>query len=275
MRSSPRSFDAERFTKRAAIFAVLAPGSLAVAEAGSPRLDALVACVSAGAASELAALVRVGARDWVRLGAAATAVSLVLLQPTDRRCLAAATAAIAPTAAGGWDARVRPATASLLAGAAVAIPLRQLIVLRSSPHGSAWLQWTLATVWLNDAAAYLVGPRLPWAPLPTWINPSKSWSGMTPGWALAATSGAVYSRKLKVSRRCGGLLGLATGMAASAGDLLESALKRRRGQRNSGRALPGYGGVLDRVDSLLVAAPVVAAIAPRVQRAGWSSRRDH
>jgi len=85
---------------------------------------------------------------------------------------------------------------------------------------------------------------------------------MTPGWALSAGYGLFSAHKLGVSRRAGALLGLAGGICASSGDLLESTIKRCSGTADSGKILPGYGGVLDRIDSVLAVA-LLAAVAAR------------
>jgi phosphatidate cytidylyltransferase len=88
------------------------------------------------------------------------------------------------------------------------------------------------------------------------ISPSKTLEGVAGGVAAAAVVGALLVLALGRPVLAGLVLGLALGLAAQVGDLTESMLKRAAGAKESGRLIPGHGGLLDRVDSFLFAAPV-------------------
>ena len=110
------------------------------------------------------------------------------------------------------------------------------------------------------AGRSLGGPRL--APV---VSPSKTWSGLCGGVLGAALAGA--RRPLGSGRLAEGAgLGAVLAAVAQLGDLVESAFKRAAGVKDSGRLIPGHGGVLDRVDGLLLAAPVCAARSDRRPR---------
>lgn len=116
----------------------------------------------------------------------------------------------------------------------------------------------LAIVWLGDTAAYYVGSRIGRHKMAPVISPKKSWEGAAASFAVAVLSAGIWS----VCRRGSldpGLLGAAalTAVAAQIGDLVESMIKRSSGVKDSGNILPGHGGMLDRMDAMLFAAPVL------------------
>jgi phosphatidate cytidylyltransferase len=122
-----------------------------------------------------------------------------------------------------------------------------------------WVLVLLAGVWSFDTGAYLVGRTIGRRPFLPWISPSKTLEGVIGGLVVAAIGVAVV---LAISGRSpleGLLLGPLLGAAAQAGDLAESLLKRAAGTKDAGTTIPGHGGVLDRVDSILFAGPVLMA----------------
>ena len=123
--------------------------------------------------------------------------------------------------------------------------------------GRWWLVVAVLGVWAYDTGAYFTGRAIGGPRFLTSISPSKTWAG-TVGGLLAAT--AVVALLLAGLGRLPGealLLGPLIAIAAQAGDLAESMLKRAAGAKESGTLFPGHGGILDRVDSLLFAGPVV------------------
>ena len=120
----------------------------------------------------------------------------------------------------------------------------------------AWIVTVVLVVWAYDTAAYLVGRRIGRRPFMHHISPSKTLEGVAGGLVAAAIVGAVLLFALGRPVLAGAVLGLIVGAAAQAGDLVESMLKRAAGAKESGRLIPGHGGMLDRVDSFLFAAPV-------------------
>lgn len=138
------------------------------------------------------------------------------------------------------------------------LPLQHLAMLRSGTEGLWWAVWVIGGVWVNDTMAYIVGRLFGRHKLIPRISPGKTWEG-TVGGILATTvaSGLAGPLILGLAWAPSCLLGALIGMAGSIGDLVESYLKRAAGVKDSGRLLPGHGGVLDRIDSLLFVAPLV------------------
>jgi phosphatidate cytidylyltransferase len=122
--------------------------------------------------------------------------------------------------------------------------------------GRAWVLLLVLLVWAFDTAAYFVGRRLGRRPFMAHISPSKTQEGVAGGLVAAAIVGAVLVGLLGRPWPVGLIVGLIVGAAAQAGDLAESMLKRAAGAKESGTLIPGHGGMLDRVDSFLFAAPV-------------------
>ncbi len=138
-----------------------------------------------------------------------------------------------------------------------------LIWLRRDPvSGLANLLCVLLLVWATDIGAYLVGRWLGGPKLAPSISPGKTWSGAVGGLVAAILLGlagiALAGGPLSV-RAVLVLGGLS--LVSQAGDLTESALKRHFGVKDSGRLIPGHGGLLDRLDGVLAAAPVAALLA--------------
>jgi phosphatidate cytidylyltransferase len=142
----------------------------------------------------------------------------------------------------------------------VALPVISLIWLRGSDEaGLRHMIWLLAVVWITDTAAYSVGRTFGGPKLATRISPNKTWSGFIGGVIAAGLVGAVAAR---LSERGDVLewmiLSAVVAIVAEIGDLAESALKRGFQVKDTGTLIPGHGGMLDRLDSLLFAAPIAA-----------------
>ncbi|MGC8958810.1 MAG: phosphatidate cytidylyltransferase [Chloroflexia bacterium] len=123
--------------------------------------------------------------------------------------------------------------------------------------GFWWIVALLALVWLCDTAAYFVGIRWGRHKMSPYLSPKKSWEGAAAGMlsSIAAALGLVPLLGLPLSYPWAALLGLLVGTLGQVGDLAESLLKRQAGVKDSGRLIPGHGGMLDRVDSLLFVVP--------------------
>ena len=138
------------------------------------------------------------------------------------------------------------------------------IWLRFDPSaGRANLLFLVLVVWASDIGAYLAGRLIGGARLAPRISPGKTWSGAAGGLAAAVAVGCAAWGAVPVPAPWwrAALVGGGIGLAAQIGDLLESALKRRFGVKDSGRLIPGHGGLLDRLDGFLTAAPVAALLA--------------
>lgn len=137
-----------------------------------------------------------------------------------------------------------------------ALPLSSLhLMQRLDP----WIIFLLlAIVWLGDTAAYYVGSRIGRHKMAPVISPKKSWEGAAASFAVAVLSAAVWDYFRRGSLEPGLLAAAAaTAVAAQIGDLVESMIKRGSGVKDSGSILPGHGGILDRMDAMLFAAPVL------------------
>lgn len=138
------------------------------------------------------------------------------------------------------------------------IPLGHLALLRNLPQGPRWILLVLLLVMSSDTAAYFSGTFLGRHKLYPAVSPNKSVEGALGGLlgslAAAWLAGTTFIAWLPMSQLL--LLGLAAGIVGELGDLLESLLKRSFGVKDSGVIIPGHGGMLDRLDSLLFAFPL-------------------
>ena len=128
--------------------------------------------------------------------------------------------------------------------------------------GRANVLFLVGVVWASDIGAYAAGRLFGGPKLAPAISPGKTWSGAAGGFVAALLVGEASGHVLwPGAAGHGALVAGALGVAAQAGDLLESAAKRRFGVKDSGRLIPGHGGLLDRLDGLMAAAPAAAVIA--------------
>jgi phosphatidate cytidylyltransferase len=144
-----------------------------------------------------------------------------------------------------------------------------MIWLRRMDAGLSWTLLLFTVTWFADIFAFAVGSALKGPKLWPRYSPNKTWSGFFGG-LVAASLGAIGIEALShalpalpdlhLSWPIAALVGLLGGLSTMMGDLWESMLKRRFGVKDSGDLIPGHGGMLDRVDGLMFAAIVVAAI---------------
>jgi phosphatidate cytidylyltransferase len=148
-----------------------------------------------------------------------------------------------------------PAASVILGIAYLAMPLGVLARWRLELTAYSVLAF-LMVIWANDIAAYFVGLAVGRHKLAPRVSPGKSWEGAIGGLAGGLAAGLLLTGWLPLGRGQSALWAVALTVVSQAGDLFESALKRRAGIKDSGRLLPGHGGVLDRFDGVLLAAPV-------------------
>ena len=148
--------------------------------------------------------------------------------------------------------------------------LLALLWLRHQPaFGRETILWVLICIWATDIGAYFVGRTAGGAKLAPRISPGKTWSGLIGGMAWAAVASAVTGYAFGLGETVHlALAGAALAVFGQAGDLLESAAKRRAGVKDSGRLIPGHGGLLDRIDGLM-AVLVAVAVARLVAGTSW------
>ena len=122
--------------------------------------------------------------------------------------------------------------------------------------GFDWLLWLIGVVIATDVAGYFAGKMIGGAKLWPRVSPKKTWSGTVAGWLASAAVGLVFAS-------FGGIgmgvvaVSVAMSMVSQAGDIAESALKRKTGVKDSSALIPGHGGVMDRFDGMLGAAVFV------------------
>lgn len=135
-----------------------------------------------------------------------------------------------------------------------------LVVLHGRPdQGPHWVLYLLLLVWAADTGAYFAGKTFGRHKLAPEVSPGKTWEGVYGALAATALFAPAYAWFLGLHAAAFAsfiLVCLVTVLFSIVGDLLESLLKRQRGMKDSGSLIPGHGGVLDRADSLLAAAPV-------------------
>jgi phosphatidate cytidylyltransferase len=140
-------------------------------------------------------------------------------------------------------------------------PCVVLVWLRQQPDGKDWTVMLFAIAWCADIAAYAIGNVLKGPKLWPRFSPNKTWSGFLGGLVAGVVGGVTVQSMSSVQMPlwAGICVGLVVGLATMAGDLWESALKRRFGVKDAGALIPGHGGILDRVDGLMFAVIAIAA----------------
>jgi phosphatidate cytidylyltransferase len=248
--------------------AVLAPLALCCIWAGGLAFTVLLALVTVGLSYEWLGLCGYHRSLVPALPFAALPVSVVLTEygGVTGAVLLLATASVAAAAATGGLSRVRPLAFGVpyLGLGAVA-----LVWLRQAPvSGGANVIGLLLVVWASDIGAYLTGRAIGGPRLAPSISPGKTWSGAAGGLLAAAAVGLAAAAFLGEETATWPLMpfrpaafALFIGVVSQAGDLFESQLKRHFGVKDSGSMIPGHGGLLDRLDAMLTAAPAMALLA--------------
>jgi phosphatidate cytidylyltransferase len=140
----------------------------------------------------------------------------------------------------------------------VAFPLSFAVRLHGlGREGPPLLLFALVITWAGDSVAYFVGRAIGKHSLAPHLSPKKTWEGTVASFAGSLLVGAAFSRWLSAPLPHLLAMAGAGNVAGQVGDLLESAYKRSAGVKDSGGLLPGHGGVLDRIDALILAIPVV------------------
>jgi phosphatidate cytidylyltransferase len=171
------------------------------------------------------------------------------------------------------------AAASAFAVVYIALPMAMLVQLREQWAGAFWLLYLLLVVWAGDIFAYAVGRSVGRYLLAPRVSPKKTWEGAAASLAASLLVGSLlftyalqissFLLRVRLIERRDGLFGpkpelwplilltVVLNVAAQLGDLVESLIKRGAGVKDSGTILPGHGGMLDRIDALLFAAPLL------------------
>jgi len=157
---------------------------------------------------------------------------------------------------GGWSERLWAVIGIVYLG----VPAVAFLALRDLPHGMQLVFWLVIVVVATDVFAYLTGRSLGGPKLAPRISPGKTWSGLAGGATAALITGAVFAFLVGWGWLQGGIFALILALVAQSGDLFESFVKRRAGVKDSGRLIPGHGGLLDRLDGYLFAVPTLALL---------------
>ncbi len=264
--------------QRAITAAVLVPVLLVVLALGGVVLAAAIAIITVLAAREVFALLRMSGHPTLPLLGAVLALLVIVdatfpdvLEGSGLLLMAVGIVVVAvasfpiPDPRDGlatWVATVFGALyVSLLAfvvrlgHTAPAVPDDALFAPLGAERG--WILLLILAVWSYDTGAYLVGKQFGREKFLTHISPSKTYAGLIGGVVATTVVVAIFLWGLGQNPLHALALGPLAALAAQAGDLAESMLKRAAGAKDSSDLIPGHGGMLDRVDSFLFAAPVV------------------
>jgi phosphatidate cytidylyltransferase len=207
--------------------------------------------------AEWAGLMRAG-RLWIGLALVALAGALLVAAPFGGGVGQPALALLAALAIAIATIGRRPRLGAGLLYAG--LPTLGLLFLRDQPQGVALTLWTLAVVWATDIGAYFSGRAIGGPKLAPALSPNKTWAGLGGGVVAALIVGLAIAAAFGLPSALL-LLGAPMAVLAQIGDLFESWLKRKAGVKDSGRLLPGHGGVLDRLDGVVPVASFVGLLA--------------
>jgi len=243
---------------------VLVPLALLAVYFGFPWFELMIAALAVAMAVEWARLTLGSGRMVIGAAMVAAAVLTVAAAGTGRIEHAFMLLGFGVLAVLGNAALVRErnwiwagmGTIYILVPCLVVVWLRERL-----PEGRELLIWLMLVVWTTDIAAFAVGRTVGGPRLAPRVSPGKTWSGLIGGMAGAALASAVAAAWLGLADPApAALLGVLLAAVAQAGDLAESGVKRVFGVKDSGHIIPGHGGVLDRLDGMLAAAPAAAVI---------------
>jgi phosphatidate cytidylyltransferase len=243
-------------------FVVCGPGPLALA--------LVLAIVAIFALRELTAVFATGGRACSFPLAAAGAVAYILATALDGPLaipLVAAALAVLVCIDGLVRSAPLRAVVTLLASSYIGIPLALFVVLRSGDAGFAVATWTIATIALCDVTSMVGGLAFGRHQLAASLSPNKTIEGTLAGVCGALVGAAALRFAVPVSSAAvyyGATIAIA--LSGVAGDLFASSVKRSANRKDFGTALPGHGGIMDRIDSLLFGVPVAWLLAVTIAR---------
>lgn len=247
------------FWTRLATSAVFAPIALGAVYYGFPIFELLIAAMAAAVMWEYVHIYgkagfppRAVIGMWIVIAMVGLSIGNVLLAFII--ILSAAALFYLSDKSGGRNGISTIHGAVLYAG----VPAICLVVVRETGDAGT-VFWLLAVVWATDIGAYVSGRLMGGPRLAPSISPNKTWSGAIGGLVAATLAGGIVGVIVGGESSFMNLM-LAAGLSCFSqfGDLAESWFKRRHGVKDSGKLVPGHGGVMDRVDGLWAAAPLVA-----------------
>jgi phosphatidate cytidylyltransferase len=143
----------------------------------------------------------------------------------------------------------------------IGLPLSLLVLMDRAPRGNVWIFFLLTVIFLGDTGAFYCGRLLGKHKLYVTVSPGKTWEGAVGGFVVSVLAGIFFSQIFDLHDSVATIAAVSgvLSIVGQVGDLAESMIKRNYGVKDSGKILPGHGGFLDRVDSLLFAIPVCYA----------------
>jgi phosphatidate cytidylyltransferase len=250
--------------KRIGSAIVLAPLALGCLWLGKLPWALLVALGVAGCAAEWAGMCRAEAWRWPVIILPVGVAAVPLFAMAEGGVVALVYAAILVVGAWLLLGRNRRASWLVLGILYVAPAAIAMVRLRHVPLVGRWdMLFLVLIVWASDIGAYVAGRLIGGPKLAPSISPGKTRSGAVGGLVAAAAVGIGVAAWAggPVDRLHCAAIAMLVGVSSQVGDLLESGLKRHFGVKDSGRSIPGHGGLLDRLDGMLTAAPVAALVA--------------
>lgn len=250
---------------------VMMPAMLAAIWQGGVPFEALIVAMAAVLAWEWHGLLAPRARSLAAVAIAGVASCVAAAAFDMRFALGLAALAVLVAALAAASGRRGGELALLGFGPLyVGLPAVALLALRAD-FGFAATLWLFASVWATDIGAYAFGRTIGGPKLMPRVSPNKTWAGLLGGMLCAAAVGLVAAWVPELSATpwlALLLLGAGLAVVAQIGDLFESAIKRRQGAKDSSNLIPGHGGLLDRIDGVLAAAPAAVAVLTMIRAAG-------
>ena len=251
---------------RAASGIVLGVAAVVALLKGGVPYSALLALAAIAAVREWHRLVNDGhiAREMIPTGLAMIAVVSLAHVPNGVKLSLLAIALGAAAAALSAALRRKPVLWPIpwhaFGAVYVGLPVLAFALLRDSPRGAAIVGALFVAVWTADTGALFFGRLIGGPKLAPVLSPNKTWAGFLGGTLAAGVAEALYVGLLDGAILEGAAFGIFLALSGHCGDLFESWVKRQFRAKNTGRLIPGHGGMLDRIDSLLFAAPACAAL---------------
>ena len=237
---------------------------LGIAYLGQPIYGAFISVATAYAAFEVRGMLLKGGYaplDWLLIGLAALLPLITwlggdaMLLVTLALILGLASLVVRPTSERALVDWALSLSLALYLGVFMLfyMPLREAF---SAPFGGFWVMALLVLSWVCDSSAFFFGRAYGHTPLAPSVSPKKSVEGAVAGLVAPTVVALLLASLFGLPALLFAGYGLAIAIATEVGDLIESLIKRQTGVKDSGVLIPGHGGLLDRMDSLLLCAPI-------------------